>query len=61
VRAFPTIHRVKSQGYILLRNYRTLKEEYRHLPGPEIGKLAQEGVQIRDEKLVPDVAYTGEK
>ena len=43
----------------MMRNYRTLKEEYRDLPGLELGKLAQKGVQIRDEEWLPDIAYTG--
>ena len=36
-----------------------MKPEYHGLPGPEIGKLAKEGVNIHDIVHTPEIAYTG--
>ena len=59
VRPFPTHHRVPSQGYIIYKQTKKLKPEYHGLPGPEIGKLAKEGVNIHDIVHTPEIAYTG--
>ena len=56
---FKTVHRVESQGYILYKRHRRLKEEYRELKGPEVGALVQKGVAVHDVEIVPEVAFTG--
>ena len=56
---FKTVHRVESQGYILYKRHRRLKEEYRELKGPEVGALIQKGVAVHDVEIVPEVAFTG--
>ena len=60
VRPFPTHHRVPSQGYLVYKQNKRLKSEYQGLPGPEIGKLAREGVNIHDVVITPEIAYTGQ-
>ena len=59
VRPFPTHHRAPSQGYLIYKQNKTLKAEYQGLPGPEIGKLVREGVDINDVVTTPEIAYTG--
>ena len=59
MRPFPTHHRVQSQGYIVYKQTKKLKPEYHGLSGPEIGKLAKEGVNIYDIVDTPEIAYTG--
>ena len=56
---YKTVHRIDSQGYILYKRHRRLKEQYRELQGPEIGALIQKGVDIHDVEIVPKVAFTG--
>lgn len=47
---FPTLHRVPSQGYALVREQSLgLKPEYRHLPPKELGQLRKQGVEVRGE------------
>ncbi|KAL3856677.1 hypothetical protein ACJMK2_011405 [Sinanodonta woodiana] len=57
---FPTVHRIRSQGYILYRRQKTMKEEYKNLEGPEIGAKVKEGVELYNYSEVPDIAYTGD-
>ncbi|KAK3591487.1 hypothetical protein CHS0354_031593 [Potamilus streckersoni] len=57
---FPTVHRVPSQGYILYRRQRTMKDEYKHLEGPEIALKAKERVELYNYTEIPDIAYTGD-
>lgn len=57
---FKTVHRIDSQGYILYKRHKRLKEKYRGLQGPEIGDLVKSGVDIHDIITSPEVAYTGD-
>lgn len=59
VKAFPTIHRISSQGYIVYREEKTLKQEYRGKEGFEVAALHRKGVDIHDLKVVPEIAYCG--
>lgn len=56
---FKTVHRIDSQGYILYKRHKRLKEKYRGLQGPDIGDLVKSGVDIHDMVTSPEVAYTG--
>ncbi len=67
VLAFATTHRVQSQGYAI---YSTSVEEpsrlmdiYKHLPGPEIGILKKQGVEVSIPAVTKehlDLVYTGD-
>ena len=60
--AFPTRHRISSQGYGVIVKYPgKLKSEYAHLDGDQIKQLRLDGVAIRDvTKEVCEVVYTGD-
>ncbi|KAH3752543.1 hypothetical protein DPMN_187164 [Dreissena polymorpha] len=58
--AFPTVHRVKSQGYMVYHTKRTLKSEFMELPPKEIGAMVQKGVNVHDRISIPEIAYTGD-
>lgn len=60
VKAFPTIHRVPSQGYILYREEKKLKEEFKGMAGFDIAALHRQGKEIHDVIITPEVAYTGD-
>ncbi|XP_050407991.1 uncharacterized protein LOC126823288 isoform X2 [Patella vulgata] len=60
MKAFPTIHRVKSQGYILYHHKKSLKAEYQDLDGKTIGEMVKSGETIHDIITTPDVAFTGD-
>ncbi|KAK6191331.1 hypothetical protein SNE40_003050 [Patella caerulea] len=60
MKAFPTIHRVKSQGYILYHHKKSLKAEYQGLDGKTIGEIVKSGETIHDIITTPDVAFTGD-
>ena len=59
VLAFPTVHRVPSQGYLVYRTRNVLKAQYADLPGAEVGELVRAGVQVRHAVTTPELAYTG--
>ena len=60
VQAFPTNHRIKSQGYVVVDERKRLKPEYQGLPGQELGRLRREGVVFEEIFTVPMVAFTGD-
>jgi len=60
LRCFETNHRVRSQGYVLVEERKSLKPEYRGRPGRELGQLRAEGVQLEDVRELPLVAFTGD-
>ncbi|CAG5133178.1 unnamed protein product [Candidula unifasciata] len=60
VKAFPTIHRISSQGYIVYKEEKTLKEEYRGKEGFEVAALHRNGVDIHNITITPEIAYCGD-
>lgn len=58
---FPTVHRVKSQGYIVYSAKKQLKPELRGLTSSEIGARIREGESVHTDPVeVPEVAFTGD-
>ena len=57
---FPTVHRVPSQGYILSRSVKKLREQYRGLSGDEIKNLSLSGRPTFDKVMRPLFAFTGD-
>ena len=53
-------HRVPCVGYSIFRIQEKLKEEYRSLPGMEIGKLKKQGVAITDRVEAPVLCFMGD-
>ncbi|GFO07504.1 ribonuclease z [Plakobranchus ocellatus] len=60
VKAFPTIHRVPSQGYIVYKEEKRLKEEFRGMAGFDVAALHRQGTDIHDVIVTPEIAYTGD-
>lgn len=60
VRAFKTIHRIQSQGYVIGENRKRLKPEYAGIDGRELGALRKQGVVFEDEFEALQVAFTGD-
>jgi ribonuclease Z len=60
VRAFRTIHRIPSQGYVIGETRKRLKPEYVGLDGRALGRLRREGVVFEDEFEALMVAFTGD-
>ncbi|XP_073036517.1 nuclear ribonuclease Z [Primulina eburnea] len=60
VKAFRTYHVIPSQGYIVYSVRQKLKLEFVGLPGEEIKKLKQSGVEITDTYTSPEIAFTGD-
>ncbi|OQS00346.1 nuclear ribonuclease Z [Thraustotheca clavata] len=60
VKAFATVHRVPSLGYVAYRVSRQLKPEYVGLDREELIALRKAKVLIENEVLIPEVAYTGD-
>eukprot|EP00270_Netrium_digitus_P018267 TRINITY_DN6918_c0_g1_i3.p1 TRINITY_DN6918_c0_g1~~TRINITY_DN6918_c0_g1_i3.p1 ORF type:complete len:193 (-),score=47.59 TRINITY_DN6918_c0_g1_i3:211-720(-) len=60
VKAFRTCHVIPSQGYLVYSRRHKLKPEFLGLPGKEIKKLKDSGVQVTDQLDVPEVAFTGD-
>ena len=59
VKAFPTIHRVPSQGYIVYKEEKKLKEEFKGMSGFDVAALHRQGTDIHDVIITPEIAYTG--
>ena len=59
MRAFPTVHRIPSQGYILYKTVKKLKAEYVGQPSATIAELNRNNIDIHDIIATPEVAYTG--
>lgn len=60
VRPFPTIHRVPSQGYMLVETRQKLLQELEGRSSEEIGILRKQGVTVTQKKEVVRLAYTGD-
>jgi ribonuclease Z len=60
VRAFEVEHRAPSLGYTVLDHRRKLRAEYLGLPGPEIARLRQSGVDVSVEVDEPLVTFIGD-
>lgn len=60
VRAFPTIHRVPSQGYVIGETRKRLKLEFVGLGSRKLGDLRRQGVVFEEEVEVLLVAFTGD-
>ncbi|KAL8574323.1 hypothetical protein ACOMHN_015854 [Nucella lapillus] len=60
MRAFPTVHRVPSQGYILYKTVRKLKAQYVGQPSATIAQLHRDNVDIHDLITTPEIAYMGD-
>jgi ribonuclease Z len=59
-RAFPVEHRVPSLGYTISSKKKKLKPEYQGVPGPEIARLRQEGVDVQLEVTTPELTFIGD-
>ena len=59
-RAFPTIHRVPSQGYVVGETRKRLKPEFIGTHGQRLGEMRREGIVFEDEVEVLMVAFTGD-
>lgn len=57
VRAFRTHHPVPSVGYQFFRRVNKLREEFKSLPGAEIGRLRKSGAEIFDVEERLELAY----
>lgn len=57
VRAFQTFHPVPALGYQFFRRVDKLRDAFKHLPGPEIGRLRREGADIFDSVEHQELAY----
>jgi len=53
-------HRVPCVGYSIFRIQDQLKEEYKGLPGKEIGRLKKEGIDITDSVRLPFICFLGD-
>ena len=53
-------HRVQSLGYGFNTVTQKLKQEFKHLPGKEIGNLRKQGIEITEEQLVPELIFYGD-
>jgi len=60
IRPFKTIHRIPSQGYVILDVRQKLKAEFQGVEGQEIGRLRKSGVEVTERVEVPLVAFTGD-
>jgi len=60
VKVFKCFHEVPCVGYAFSENRYRLKEEYRNLPGKELGQLRKENVQINEEYQVNLFVYIGD-
>jgi ribonuclease Z len=58
--ALRTVHRVPSLAYVVERESRRLKPEFRTLGGEEIGELKRKGVGITDPVATPLLCVTGD-
>lgn len=57
---FRTVHRIASQGYVILEERERVKPEYVGLEGREYARLRKEGVVFSQKVDVPLVTFTGD-
>ncbi|HZZ43053.1 MAG TPA: MBL fold metallo-hydrolase [Tepidisphaeraceae bacterium] len=60
IRALATHHGGGSLGYSLVSVREKLKQEYMHIPGPELAVMRRQGVPIQYRLEVPLVTYLGD-
>jgi len=60
ISVFPTVHRVKSQGYTLFRDGKKLKPEFLNKGSDEILRLKSKGVELHNHVREPLVSFTGD-
>jgi len=60
LRPFRTVHRVESQGYLLLQGKKSLSEKFQGASREEIIAAKKRGEKVEEESLAPMVAYTGD-
>lgn len=60
LKSFATCHTVPSQGYIVYQSRKKLKDEFVSKSSEEIKALKAAGVQVVQEVLVPEIAFTGD-
>lgn len=58
--AFPTVHRVPSQGYCVFEKKKKLKSEFRLKKGQEIAQMKSQGISVEDFVEEPILAFTGD-
>ena len=60
VLAFPTTHRVQSQGYFIVHSYDKLFPQYAGLDGTSLRRLRKNGIVINEKIETYELAYTGD-
>ena len=60
VRPFETFHRVASLGYTIWERRHRLRDEFRHLPGVELGQMRRAGQAVDETHEVPLLSFTGD-
>ena len=60
LRPFQTFHRVPSQGYTVWETRSRLKAEFQGLPGPRLGELRRQGVELDEAHEVARLSFTGD-
>lgn len=60
LKSFETTHTVPSQGYTVLRKTKKLKARYVGTPGKELARMRQSGVELEEEKVTPEITFTGD-
>lgn len=63
VRPFDTIHRVRSQGYLVYRRYKRLKPLFQHVEVKNVQQIVKEmggEESVYDVSWFPELAYTGD-
>lgn len=60
VRAYKTVHGVSSQGYLISRITKKLKQQYTNLCSDEIRKLVKSGTKVNEKKEKSIVGYSGD-
>lgn len=60
VKSFPTLHRIRSQGYLILQKNKRLNPKYKGLSREEIIALKSQGKEIEEDLFAPKIAFTGD-
>jgi ribonuclease Z len=60
VRTLKMSHRIPCLGYSIFKIQEKLKDEYKGVPGREIGLLRKSGVEITESKEVPFICFMGD-
>ena len=60
MRTFSSTHIIEGLGYTAVEHVRKLRDEFKGLPGPEIGALRKQGADIFDEHERPLLSFPGD-